>query len=224
MTGPALADPGTGQDGSPAGLPSPLDSVADMRASAKWTIGALAAVGAALLGGAPLSAVGKIHGLGSASAAFGGLVIALAGIGWAIWHTTDALLPISTTLAAIGQPELAGLREQIQADPTAFFGPFGSSVEDLEQQCFFWQTAAAKAAIRLAAEPDEIRGRQLVQGVADAQANAANAGARLRWLLELAHAWRVRDQLRRARLQTFAGAVVAALGAVLFVAATTAPQ
>ena len=80
------------------------------------------------------------------------------------------------------------------------------------------------AAIRLSAESDEIRARQLAQGIADAQANAANAGARLRWLLELAHAWRVRDQLRRARLQTFAGAVVTALGAVLFVAATTAPQ
>ena len=30
MSGPALADPGSGQDGSPAGLPSPLDSVADI--------------------------------------------------------------------------------------------------------------------------------------------------------------------------------------------------
>ena len=136
-----------------------------------------------------------------------------------------ALSPEALALARDAKQNfLMIIPEQIQADPTAFFGPFGSSVEDLEQQCIFWQTAAAKAAIRLAAEPDEIRGRQLVQGIADAQANAANAGARLRWLLELAHAWRVRDQLRRARLQTFAGAVVAALGAVLFVAATTAPQ
>jgi hypothetical protein len=224
MTDPVLAGPGGGQDGSPAGLPSPLDSVADMRATAKWTIGALAAVGAALLGGAPLSAVGKIHGLGSASAAFGGLVIALAGIGWAIWHTTDALMPISTTLAAIGQPGLASLRDQIRADPAAFFGPFGSSVKELEQRSILWQTVAANAAIRLAAEPDEIRRRQLAQGIADAQANAANASARLRWLLEFAHAWRVRDQLRRARVHAFAGAVVAALGAVLFIAATTLPR
>jgi hypothetical protein len=224
MTGAVLAAPGNGQDGSPAGLPSPLDSIADMRSSAKWTIAALAAVGTALLGGAPLSAVGKIHGLASASLAFGGLVTGLLGVGWAIWHTADALMPIGTTLAAIREPELTALRLQIEAEPAAFLGPFGSSVAELEQWYAMWQTAAAKAAVRLAAEQDETRRRLLAQGVADAQANAANAAARLRWLLQLAHAWRVRDQLRRARVQTFLGAVVAALGGVLFLAATTLPR
>jgi hypothetical protein len=224
MTSAVLAAPGNGQDTSPAELPSPLDSVADMRSSAKWTIAALAAVGTALLGGAPLSAVGKIHGFAAASLAFGGLVIGLLGVGWAIWQTADALMPIGTTLAALREPELAALRKQIEAEPAAFLGPFGNSVADLEQQCAMWQTAAAKAAIRLTAEQDEIRRRVLAQGVADARANAANASARLRWLLELAHAWRVRAQLRRARAKTFLGAVVAALGGVLFLAATTLPR
>ncbi len=221
MTDPVLASAASGQDGSPVGLPSPLDSIDDMRASAKWTIGALAAVGAALLGGAPLSAVGKLHGFGPAGAAFAGLVIGLAGIGWAIWHTADALMPIGTTLAAIDQPELAGLRAQIQAEPAAFFGPFGSSVQELQSKYVLWQTVAARAAVMLAGEPDESQKSKLAQGIADALANAAQAGARLRWLLELAHAWRVRDQLRRARLHTFGGAAVAALGAILFVVATT---
>lgn len=224
MTSATPAAPGSGQNGSPAGLPSPLDSIADMRSSAKWTIAALAAVGTALLGGAPLSAVGKIHGLGSASLAFGGLVTGLLGVGWAIWQTADALMPISTTLAAIREPGLAELRRQIEADPPAFFGPFGSSVEELQQWYAMWQAAAAKTAIRLAAEQNETRRRVLAQGLADAQANAANAAARLRWLLDLVHAWRVRDQLRRARVQTFLGAVVAALGGVLFLAATTLPR
>ncbi len=220
MTDSAAAGPGSGPEAT-ASLPSPLESVADMRASAKWLIAALAAVGAVLLGGAPLSATGKIHGLAPASVAFAGLAIGLAGVGWAIWHTADALMPISTTLGALRKPELAGLQAEIESDPAAYFGPFGRSVEELEQQCILWQTAAAKAAILLSAEPSEQRRRRLAQGVADAQANAANAAVRLRWLLELAHAWRVRDQLRRARLQAFAGAVLAALGAVLFVAATT---
>jgi hypothetical protein len=72
----------------------------------------------------------------------------------------------------------------------------------------------------LAATRDPAQQRILAQGQADALANAAQASARLRWVLALTHAWRVRDQLREARLHTFAGAAVAALGAVLFIVAT----
>jgi hypothetical protein len=203
------------------GLPSPLDAVDDMRSTAKWTIAAVAAVGAALLGGAPLAAVGKVHGLGSAIEAFAGLALGLAGVGWAIWHTIDALIPPVTTLATLDTPQLASLRTQIAADPEAFFGPFGDSTAQLKAAAAAFDTAAAQIAVLLAAEPDPARQRVLAQGQADALANAAQATARLRWLLSLAHAWRVRDQLRTARLHTFAGAAVAALGAVLFIASTS---
>jgi hypothetical protein len=203
------------------GLPSPLDAVDDMRTAAKWIIGAAAAVGVALLGGAPLTGAGKIHGFGSAAEAFGGLVLGLAGVGWAIWHTSDALIPPTTTLAALQQPELAELRAQIAADPPAFFGPFGTSVAQVQETCRYYDTVAAQAAVLLAAEPDPIRQRVLTQGQTDALANAAGASARLRWLLALAHAWRVRGQLRQARKHTFVGAAAAALGAVLFITATS---
>lgn len=214
---PVAADPADPMQG----LPSPLDAVDDMRSTAKWTIAAVAAVGAALLGGAPLAAVGKIHGLGSAVEAFAGLALGLAGVGWAIWHTTDALIPPTTTLAALETPQLADLRAQLTADPEAFFGPFGTSPAQVKAAVERYDTAAAQLAVLLAAEPDATRRRVLAQGQADALANAAQAGARLRWLLLLTHAWRVRDQLRAARLQTFAGAAVAALGAVLFVVSTS---
>jgi hypothetical protein len=193
-----------------------------MRTTAKWIIGAAAAVGAALLGGGPLTAVGKVHGAGSAAIAFAGLVIGLAGVGWAIWHTTEALIPPATTLAALETPQLAGLRTQIAADPAAFYGPFGTSVRDVQAACHRFDTVAAHVAIMLAAEHDPTRQRILAQGQADALANAAQASARLHWLLALAHAWRVRDLLRRARLHAFVGAAAAALGAVLFITATTA--
>lgn len=203
------------------GLPSPLDAVDDMRSTAKWTIAAVAAVGAALIGGAPLAAVGKVHGLGSAIEAFGGLALGLAGVGWAIWHTTDALIPPTTTLAALQTPQLADLRAQIAADPGAFFGPFGTSTTQVKAAVQRYDTAAAQIAVMIAAETDATRQRVLAQGQADALANAAQASARLRWLLSLMHAYRVRDQLRTARLHTFAGAAVAALGAVLFIASTS---
>lgn len=203
------------------GLPSPLDAVDDMRSAAKWTIAAVAAVGAALLGGAPLAAVGKVHGFGSAAEAFGGLALGLLGVGWAIWHTTDALIPPTTTLATLDTPPLADLRAQIAADPRAFFGPFGTSVAQVQAAIQSYDTAAAQIAVLLAAGPDAARQRVLEQGQADALANAAAASGRLRWLLSLVHAWRVRDQLRAARLQTFGGAAAAALGAVLFIVATS---
>ena len=147
--------------------------------------------------------------------------LGLAGVGWAIWHTTDALIPPATTLATLETPPLAELRAQIVADPAAFFGPFGSSAAQVQAACQRFETAAAQIAVMIAAEPDAGRQRILAQGQADALANAAQASARLRWLLSLAHAWRVRDQLRRARLNTFAAAAVAALGAVLFLVATS---
>lgn len=203
------------------GLPSPLDAVDDMRSTAKWTIAAVAAVGAALIGGAPLAAVGKVHGLGSAIEAFGGLALGLAGVGWAIWHTTDALIPPTTTLAALQTPQLADLRARIAADPGAFFGPFGTSTTQVKAAVQRYDTAAAQIAVMIATETDATRQRVLAQGQADALANAAQASARLRWLLSLMHAYRVRDQLRTARLHTFAGAAVAALGAVLFIASTS---
>jgi uncharacterized membrane protein YuzA (DUF378 family) len=219
VTNSARADPG--QDGSPANLPSPLQSVDDMRTTAKWTITALGAVGVALLGAAPLTAVGKIHGFGQTAEALAGLIIGLAGIGWAIWHTTDALMPPATTLATISPQGPAGLEAEISDNRAAFFGPYGNSVQDLENACVFWQAAAAQATVMLAAEHDDNRKRRLTQAVSDAQANAAQVGARLRWLLEFAHAWRVREQLRRARLHAFAGSAVTALGAMIFVASTT---
>lgn len=215
MTDAVPADP------APDGSPSPLDGLDDMRSTAKWTATALGAVGVALLGGAPLSAVGKIHGVGQAAEAFAGLVIALAGIGWAIWSTTEALLPPVTTLAWLDRPEAAGLRTQIDDDPEAFFGSFGDSVAEVEHEYLVWHATAAQARVMLSREEDGKLKRRLSQAQADAQANAAQAAARLRWMLDFTHAWRVRDQLRRARVHAFGGAAVTALGAMIFVAATS---
>jgi len=217
---------GTARSGSEpadslAGLPSPLEAVDDMRTTAKWIIGAAAAVGAVLLGGAPLAAVGKVHGAASTAMAFGGLILGLAGVGWAIWQTSDALIPPATTLAVLELPQLAGLLAQISADPAAFYGPFGASVAELRSACGRFEKAAARIAILLAQETDPVRQRVLSRGHADALANAAQARARLNWLLAFVHAWRVRDQLRRARIQAFAGAAVAAVGAVLFITAAS---
>jgi hypothetical protein len=143
-------------------------------------------------------------------------------VGWAIWHTAEALIPPATSLAALEQPHMERLRMQITADPAGFFGPFGNSVAEVEASCRRFDIAAAQLAIMLAAESAPDRQRILAQGLADASANASQARTRLRWLLLLAHAWQVRNLLYRARLHALVGAAAVALGAVLFITATSA--
>src|SRR5258708_30667053 len=86
-------------------LPPPLDSVADLRSAAKWTIAAAGAVGTALIGGVPLVAAGQVHGIGRAVLVAAGLVVALTGVGLAIWQTSQVLVPPITTAATLRAPE-----------------------------------------------------------------------------------------------------------------------
>jgi hypothetical protein len=203
--------------------PSPLAAVADMRAAAKWILAAAAAVGAALLGGGPLTAVGKVHGTGGAVLAYAGLMIGLAEVGWAIWHTADALIPPLTTPGSLeSEPALNELRDKIAEDKEAFFGPFGASISDLRRQMAFHQRVAGNLADALAAEQDPIRQKVLADTLGEARATVAATRRRSMALAELVHAWQVCARLRHARLHAFVGAAVAAAGVVLFLAATSA--
>lgn len=202
--------------------PSPLDAIPDMRATAKWIIGAAAAVAVALLGGAPLVAVGKVHGAAHAAEAFGGLTAGLIGVGWAIWHVADALIPPLTVPSSIDtEPCLADLRARVSQNPEAFYGPFGSTMAELRSQWAFHATVATNLDEALARERDTRRRRNLERALADARATLTAIERRTRSMVELAHAWHVRADLRRARLHAFIGAVLAALGAVAFLMATS---
>ena len=206
----------------PPALPSPLDAIPDMRASAKWILGAAAAVGAALVGGAPLAAVGKVHGAGHVALAYAGLVIGLAGVGWAIWRTADALIPpLITRLSLDTEPGLADLRARIAADPRAFYGPFGTSMAELQQKYDYHQRMARILANAAATEASPDRKRVMEAQARAARATVAAARFRTQNLLELAYAWQVRAELRDARRSALLGAAVAAAGAVLFLVSTS---
>jgi hypothetical protein len=100
----------------PDALPSPLDSVGDMRSAAKWMLAAAGAVGAALISGGPLVAVGQVHGVLHAVLAGLGLVIALGGVGTAIWFTSKVLVPRLMTPAVLqnaGRPQTAPPRRSV---------------------------------------------------------------------------------------------------------------
>jgi len=196
--------------------PSPLDAVADMRATAKWIVAAAAAVGSLLLGTAPLAAIGRVQDLYSAALAFAGLGLALSGVGIVIWFTAEALTPPITTLATLSEPRVRDLRLRMARDPAPFFGPFGRNADELQSNAGLHAMAAVNLAVLLVREEDTAHRMVLTQALADANANAALARHLLRRLLEFVHVWQVRRALRRARTIAMVGIILGAFGTVIF--------
>jgi hypothetical protein len=195
-------------------LPSPLDAVDDLRATAKWTIVAFGAVGAAMISGGPLVAIGTVHGSVHIVVAGLGLAAVLVGVAVAIWQTTKVLTPVITTPTTI--EKLTDLTALIDAHPEEFFGATATSVSDL----LLHRRAAVKLQRELAAETDANRIRVLTQNLHRAQANITRTDPYLRWLLALAHVWQIQAALRRARGWTLGGGLLVVAGAVAFLAVT----
>jgi hypothetical protein len=218
---------GGGQDSSDASrassaLPSPLDSVDDMRSTAKWTLAAVGVVGAALISGGPLVAVGKVHGLGDTFRALLGLVIVLAGVGIAIWFTSQVLLPRLTTPDTVRtDPRLAELRRRIEQEPAQFMGVAAEKVEDLFALQERLRGIAVDLAGQAAREKDPHRRAKIAAQVTRVESNEEVVASYSRWLIALGHAWLVRADLERSRLWTIGGGVIVAIGAVLFFTATS---
>jgi hypothetical protein len=198
-------------------LPSPLDSVDDLRTAAKWTLAAEGAVGAALISGGPLVAVGQVHGAANALLAGAGLVVALSGVGLAIWFTSKVLSPRLTTPRILQSPALAELRQVIEADPAQFLGVVATKVDAL----LLHQVVAVDLARKAAAEKDPARRQVIRRQLRRVEANAARAAPYVRWLLAMAHVWQIEADLRRSRWFTLAGSLLVVAGAVLFFVATS---
>ena len=198
------------------GLPSPLEAVDDLRAAAKWMLAAEGAVGAALISGGPLVAVGQVHGTAHALLAGAGLVVALAGVGLAIWFTSKVLSPRLTTPRTLRSPALAGLRLVIEAEPAQFFGVVATKVDAL----LLHQEVTVDLARKVVAEKDPVRRQVIKRQLHRAELNATRAAPYVRWLLALAHVWQIEVDLRRSRWFTLAGGMLVVAGAVLFFIAT----
>ena len=210
---------GTGGQGAGSGLaslPSPLDAVDDLRSAAKWTIAAAGAVGAALISGGPLVAVGQVHGALDALLAGAGLVVALLGVALSIWSTSAVLSPQLTTPATLRSPALAGLRAIIEEDPAQFFGPVATKVDTL----LLHREVVVNVARLIDQEKDRARRTKLQSRLVQAERNAKRAAPYVRWLLALAHVWQLKQALERSRRFTLVGGMLVIVGAVLFFLAT----
>jgi len=211
-----------------------------MRAAAKWTLAVVGAVGAALISGGPLVAVGQVHGVADSVLAGVGLVCALGGVGLAIWFTSKVLTPRLTTPASFTQertslvftkekapyvttktaPELAALVGLIDNQPTYFFGELATSVSDLLGRRAKTLNGIQKVAEAVAAERNPMMLTQLEVALTRLQSDLARIDACFRSLLPLAHAWLVAADLKRSRLWTLGGGVLVVAGAVLFFSVT----
>jgi hypothetical protein len=226
VTRPAAEASGAASATSP--LPSPLAAVDDMRTTAKWMLAAIGAVGAALISGGPLAAVGQVHGVPHAIVAGAGLVLALIGVLLAIWFTTLVLTPRLTTPGVFTDPKtsrkLAKLTSLIDKEPEYFLGEVATSVADLLSREARWRDAAGKLAEALATEEDPKVREGLEKQLRQVQADLARMDAYVEGLLPLAHAWLVEADLKRSRVATLIGGIIVVIGAVLFFSVTGSSQ
>jgi hypothetical protein len=159
MTTPSGGDPGPAS-GGPGSLPSPLDSVDDMRATAKWMLVAAGAVGAALISGGPLVGIGQVHGALHYFFSVLGLLLALGGVGVAIWSASQVLVPRVTTpnmvRAWLKFPGPAG-----PAVPARVRLTFQAAWSRLRAPRATWKALTAPRAPRLPRTPEERLARQM---------------------------------------------------------------
>lgn len=214
MTTAAPDDNGTGPPFD--ALPSPLEAVPDLRAAARWMLAAFGAVGATLIGGGPLVAVGRIHGVAEALGAGVSLLVALTGVSVAIWQVSRVLEPQITTPATLDTPALRSLREMIDRAPADFFGTAATSVNDLLSH----RAVAVNIYRAMLSESDPRRREVWRRHLERARANVARAAPLERWLLSMAHVWQIQVALHRARRWCLAGVALVTVGSVGFLVIT----
>ncbi|WNM29171.1 hypothetical protein RKE30_01510 [Streptomyces sp. Li-HN-5-11] len=214
MTTPAPDDSGASAPFN--ALPSPLEAVPDLRAAARWMLAAFGAVGAALIGGGPLVAVGRVHGVADAFGAGVALVVALTGVSIAIWHVSRVLEPPITTPATLATPALRGLREMIDSAPAHYFGTAATSVDDLLSH----RAVAVNIHRAMLSETDPSRREVWRRHLERARVNVARVAPLERWLLAMAHVYQIQAALRAARYWCLVGVALVAAGAVGFLIIT----
>jgi hypothetical protein len=192
-----------------------------MRAAAKWMLAAAGAVGAILISGGPLVAIGHVHGGLDIFLAVLGLIFAVGGVGVAIWFTSDVLVPRLTTPKTFQSArELTDLRKLIDTEPTEFFGVAAPTLDGLFQRQDALRRNAASLARQAAVEKNPQRRAQYQSQLRRVEENGQRVGRYVRFVLALGHAWRIKAALERARLMTLAGAGLVVIGAVLFFSST----
>lgn len=132
------------EEGSVTKSPPEADGAAQWRSATtqvrdtiKYVVAGFAAVGAILVGTAPLTGIGTISGLWWIAALLGAIA-AIGGVIVAVWKASDVLLPTVATLdvveKAAGGTELARLRDNVLGGKEGLFRSWGGSVSAFRSQ------------------------------------------------------------------------------------------
>lgn len=202
-------------------LPSPLEAIADMRAAARWTVGAVSIIGALLVGGGPLRAIGRIDGVGDFVTFAIGILLVILAAGWAVWQTGEALTPPLTTIETLQDKRLSGLRIELDRSPSTYFGPFGRNWRELAAELQRHHSIAANIRAAYTSETDPKQRARWADALTAAEKNIAHAVGLQNRLISIIHVWQIRWAVRRARIHTLIAMLVVAAGAMLVLVATT---
>lgn len=178
-------------------------------------------VGALLVGGAPLTATGRIDGVGDLIAFATGILVVILAAGWAVWQTAEALMPPLTTMETLYDERLSDLRARLERSPSTYFGPFGRNGRELAAELQRHRIIAANLRSAHANDADADRRARWADALAVAEKNIAHALSLQNRLVSLVHVWQIRSAVRRARVHTLVAMLLVAAGAMFVVVATT---
>jgi hypothetical protein len=185
-----------------------------LRDVVKWTATSFGALGALLVGTAPLSGVAKLQPTLQSyllAAAFASL--ALAGVAYVIWKSTSLLAPSMVALTDVrSNSRYAGVRTLVASEPEAFLGTWGRDVEtflDNRAQEYRLLAEVDKMIVREANEADVRKLRELR---AKLIARVESLGRVSQRLLAVAQFSELSTSFNDARPKLFGGAAAVIVG------------
>lgn len=190
-----------------------------LREVTKWIAAAFGALGALLIGTAPLSGLGRMEflSLPFVLAAAAG-VLALGSVAYIVWTATAFLAPSTVTSEDVKHhADLEALRKQVEADATSYLGTWGPSVghffEALDAEYRLLAAAGEKVVTtRDAAEKEQWR--KAAKGLGARVEAMGKVSARL---LAVARFHDLSKRFRTARTRMFRAAALTVLGISVFV-------
>jgi hypothetical protein len=193
-----------------------------LRSVVKWIAASFGALGALLIGTAPLAGLRQL----SASAIWADWIVplafgaaALGAVGFIVWMATSLLTPSTITLPQVlTEPEFQALRRLVAADPTAYLGLWGNDVESFMENRRTEFAALANVDWQIASLPSaDLR----VEALNDARPlllkSVKACGKVSARLLAVAGFHDLSRRFGRAKIWMFGAAVIVVAGVVGFV-------
>jgi hypothetical protein len=196
-----------------------------VRDTIKYVVAGFAAVGAILVGTAPLAGLGTVSG-GWWLPTLLGATIAVGGVIYAVWKSSDVLMPAVATLDDVGDPnatgEMANLRDKVLGGPDGLFRRWGGTVDNLRGKREL--EYATLTSIRNYTAADETEAKVIAQAETDTMDRLDQIAEIVDVAVAGAGYATVRDTALDRRKHIAVAAVLVALGVALFTWGVTQPD